>query len=103
MVRTSKIISVMWALGMPTHDAKFANIYRAGLKAGLTEAQAFELTKEAYYAAKQYDWQLPIGGLQRATREANAAQFPQGKCAEDLLAQREGRKSRWGTPAFHLS
>jgi hypothetical protein len=110
MIRTQKIIEVMWSIGMPTNDARFANVYRAAVKVGLNDAQAFELTKEAYYAAKGYDFMLagdgqPIFtdkcGLRRETIKRNALEHPQGKCAEDLAAENEGRPSRWGTEEFH--
>jgi hypothetical protein len=41
---TRTIVSIMWAMGMPTTDARFANIYRAAVKAGLTDGQAFAPT-----------------------------------------------------------
>jgi hypothetical protein len=40
-------------------------------------------------------------GIHRTTRETHAAIFPQGKCAEELNAAKEGRKSLWGSPEFH--
>jgi hypothetical protein len=101
-VYTRKIREQMWAMGMPTHDARFANIYRAAIKAGLTDGQAFALTKDAYYAANGYEWQLANGSrLHVQTMKAEAARFPNGKCAEELRAQAEGRPSRWGMPEFH--
>jgi len=102
MIRTQSIISMMWAMGMPSNDARWANIYRAAVKAGLNDAQAFELTKDAYNASNLYDWKLAEGsGIHRTTRETHAAIFPQGKCAEELNAAKEGRKSLWGSPEFH--
>lgn len=101
-VHTRRIQATMWAMGMPTSDARFADIYRAALKAGLTDGQAFELTKAAYDAANHYVWKLPEGsGLHRETEKAEAERSPFGKCAEDIAARAEGRPSRWGTPAFH--
>ena len=101
MIRTSKIIEVMWAMGMPTSDDKFANVYRAAIKAGLNDQQAFALVKDAYNAAKGYEWSLSEGHLKLAPQKRHAVEFPMGKCAEDLRAIAEGRPSRWGTPEFH--
>lgn len=109
-IQTRQIIETMWALGMPTNDARFANIYRAAIKAGLDEDQAFALTKDAYYAVKGYEFELAGAGespskdkcrLRLATMRRQAREFPDGKCAEDLAAERENRPSRWGTAEFH--
>lgn len=83
-----------------------ADIKRAALRLGLTEAQAFELVKAAYDAAEGYVWKLsdgPEGGarLFSVTEARQAAEHPNGKCAEDIAARREGRPSRWGMPEFH--
>ena len=106
-IYTRRITEALWALGMPTSGdecARFADVYRAARKAGLTDGQAFAITKEAYDAAHLYEWKLATGTpLHHATQEAHATAFPSGKCAEDLSAQREGRPSRWGTPAFHAA
>lgn len=92
-VYTRKIITAMWAMGMPSEGPKFANIYRAAIKAGLSKDQAFALTKDAYYAAKGYEWELAGDGeapykdkcrLRLATIKREAALFPNGKCAEML-------------------
>jgi hypothetical protein len=101
-IRTQSIIASMWAQGMPATDARFAHVYRAAIKAGLTSLQATALVKDAYLAARGYEWKLSQGSaLHHATQVAQAALHPQGKCAEDLLAAREGRASRWGTEEFH--
>jgi len=101
-VFTRRIHGWMWALGMPTHDARYADIIRAALRAGLDEKQACHLAKLAFSAAEGYTWQLPEGShIQRATKERNAAEHPNGRDAEELAAEREGRLSRWGTPEFH--
>lgn len=116
---TRRLQAVLWAQGKPTSPVeakKVADVYRAALKLGLTPSQAFELTKDAYNAAKGYEWLLAGGdegeasvknifrqgcGLRRETVRAQAALHPRGKCAEDLAAALEGRASRWGTEAFH--
>jgi len=99
-----RVIDAMWLAGMPARDARYAGIIRAAKKAGLDEKQAYHLAVIAYRAAKGYTWDLPAGSpIQRATKERNAAAHPYGKDAEDLLAEREGRPSRWGTAAFHAS
>ena len=107
MVSTRKIQEKMWAMGMPSSDARYANVVRAGMKAGLDFDQAFALAKAAYNASKGYSWKLiegpHSGSLYDATRARNAMEHPNGKDAEDLLAEREGRPSRWGTPEFHRS
>jgi hypothetical protein len=104
MVRTRRIIEIMWAMGMPTQDDRFANLYRAALKAGLNNGQAFALVKDAYNAAKGYTWNLPEGsGIHLRTQQRNAEENPNCKDAEDLLAIKEGRPSRWGTPEFHAA
>jgi len=105
VIFTRKIQAAMWALGMPTSDAKLANVYRAAVTAGLTDKQAFELTKLAYLASRRYEWEIDRGAqrLHRATLEAEAKDHPRGASAETLLAEAEGRPSRWGTPEFHRS
>lgn len=104
-VRTRAIIDAMCAGGRPTRpteDAKFANIYRALLKAGLTDRQAFAIVRDAYDAERGYEWLLVQGSpLHRATQEVQAERHPNGKCAEDLRAAHEGRASRWGSREFH--
>ncbi len=101
-IRTAKIVEYMWNTGRPHHGPEFANVYRALIKAGLDDAQASQMVKIAFDAAKGYTWLLPQGSLvQLATMRRNAAQHPNGKDAEDLAALEEGRPSRWGTPEFH--
>ena len=105
-VVTSKIRTFMWSLGMPLPAERathFADIYRAALKAGLDEKQASQFIKLAYYAAEGFTWEISPGAerLERATKERNAERHPNGKDAEELRAEREGRPSRWGTPEFH--
>lgn len=102
-VFSRRIISAMWALGMPATDARFADVVRAALAAGLDDNQAFQLAKLAYDAANGYTWKITEGGqrLERATRDRNAREHPNGKDAEELDAERAGRTSRWGTPEFH--
>ncbi len=103
-VRTQKIVSLMWALGMPHNGPEYANVVRAGVKAGLSYDQAFQLVNDAYNASKGYAWNLAKGSpLCEATRRRNAEEHPNGKDAEDLMAEREGRPSRWGTVDFHKS
>lgn len=102
MVLTRKIMSIMWANGMPTDDTRFANVYRAALKAGLNSDQAFALIRDAYNASKGYTWLLSEGSaLQIRTMMRNATENPNCKDAEDLRAIAEGRPSRWGKPEFH--
>jgi hypothetical protein len=102
MVQTRRIIAIMWANDMPTQDARFANVYRAALKAGLNHAQAFALIRDAYNAAKGYTWQLPEGSaIQLHTKMRNAAENPNCKDAEELRAIAEGRESRWDKPEFY--
>lgn len=101
-IYTKQIQAAMWALGLPCTDATYANIMRSLLKSGMTEPQAFALTKQAFAAAKGYTWELPVGSLIHATtQQANAAKSPFGKDAEDLRAAAEGRPSRWGQTDFH--
>lgn len=75
----------------------------AAIKAGVDINVAFQLGMLAYYADD-----LSISCIERTTRamlhhaeRRHAEKFPQGKCAEDLAALREGRASRWGTAEFH--
>lgn len=75
----------------------------AAIKAGIDLNVAFQLGMLAYYADD-----LSIECVERTARamvdsakKRHAEKFPQGKCAEDLAALREGRPSRWGTPEFH--
>lgn len=101
-IYTKQIVSLMWERGFPCTDARYANIVRAGIKAGLNLDQAFMLALDAFKASHGYSFDLPKGsGLYEATRRRNAAEHPNGKDAEDLAAEREGRPSRWGTPEFH--
>ena len=96
----------MWALGMPTSNEqakRFAVIYRTSIKAGMSEKQASMLIRSAYDAAQGYTWKLAEDArfLERATKERNATTHPNGKDAEELAAERDGRASRWGTQEFH--
>lgn len=101
-IYTRRIVESMWASGRPTTDAKFANVYRALLAAGLDDKQASAMVRQAFDAAQGYTWLLPAGShIHLATQARNAATHPNGKDAEDLKAAQEGRPSRWGTPEFH--
>lgn len=104
-IYTKRIQEFMWAGGRPatgTKSTNLANVYRALIAAGLDDKQAAAVLRLTYDAAEGYTWQLPDGShLRRATQERNAAKHPNGKDAEDLAADREGRPSRWGTPEFH--
>lgn len=75
----------------------------AAIKAGIDLNVAFQLGMLAYYADD-----LSIECVERtasamvhSAKKRHAEKFPQGKYAEDLAAEREGRPSRWGTPEFH--
>lgn len=95
-VKTKEVIEKMWAMGMPSNDDRYANVLRALLKAGLTQDQAFALVKDSYHASNGYSFNLMKGTpIYEATRRRNAEEFPEGKDAEDLKAEREGRPSRW--------
>lgn len=101
-VNTRKIVETMWAMGMPSRGREYADIVRAAMRAGLSYDQAFALARDAYHASKGYSFNLAEGSqLHAATRRRNAEQHPNGKDAEDLAAEREGRPSRWGTAEFH--
>ena len=87
-----KVQSLMWAFGRPTlnEDAKrFAGVYRAGLKAGLTDGQAWALVSLAFDAASGYTWQIEQGGkaLEHHVRLENARKFPNGKDAAELAGK----------------
>ncbi len=101
-ISTRKVRETMWAMGMPCNDARYVNIMRSLIKAGLNEDQAYAIVKESYNAANGFTFNLTEGTqIHRATRRKNAANHPNGKDAEDIKAEMEGRASRWGTPEFH--
>jgi hypothetical protein len=100
-IYTRKIIATMWALGRPSTDARWANLFRAARAAGLNEQQAMSLTCEAYDAAHLYVWKIDGYALKSATRARDAQEHPRGKSAEEIAAELEGRPSRWGTLEFH--
>ncbi len=102
MIYSRKIREHMWANGMPCNDSRYADLYRALIKSGLNESQTWAIVCEAYCASKGYTWLLRNGTqIHSATRLRNATEHPNGKDAEDLKAESEGRPSRWGTPEFH--
>lgn len=73
------------------------------IKAGHSIDTAFKVAMLAYYMDD-----LSMDCVERtckaitdSTERKHAERHPNGKCAEDIAARREGRPSRWGTPDFH--
>lgn len=103
-----KLQTLMSAIGMhaSTEQAKqFADIYRSSVKAGMTDGQAYAMVKLAYNATNGYTWEISKSAdiLEYHVKQENARKYPNGRDAEDLLAQKENRPSRWGTPEFHIA
>lgn len=75
----------------------------AAIKAGIDLNVAFQLGMLAYYAndLSIECTERTANAMVHSAKKRHAEKFPQGKYAEDLAAQREGRPSRWGTPEFH--
>ncbi len=101
-----KLQSWMWALGMPTSNdeaKRFAAVYRAAVKVGMTDGEASAMVRLSFHASKGYAWEVGQDAqiLERHVKIKNATEHPNGKDAEELAAEREGRPSRWGTPEFH--
>ena len=82
-MRVTRNTIQMWMAGSgrPANNHKFADIYFAAIHAGMNGDQAMALTCQAYDAAKGYDWHLPSGPLQMATRRKQAELHPNGQWA----------------------
>jgi hypothetical protein len=76
----AKIREQMWGAGMPSTDDKYADVFFAGLKAGLDQDQAFALACQAFSASRTYVDNLArhANWLRRATLERKAAESPVG-------------------------
>lgn len=99
-ISRAAVITRFSAVGCPHGKV---DVTVAALKAGINLNVAFQLGMLAYYADD-----LSIECVERTARamvtsakKRHAEKFPQGKYAEDLAAEREGRPSRWNTPEFH--
>lgn len=99
-INRASIKSRFSAVGCPNANVEIAV---AAIKAGTDPTLAMQLAMLAYYASELMI--EPIDRVSSAIRysaeSAHAEKFPNGKCAEDRAARREGRSSRWGTPEFH--
>lgn len=99
-----RLNEALWNSGHPSTDLKFARIAFAAIKAGLDERAALLIAAKAFDAAKLYVWKFENDYAMHSHLERiSAAQHPNGKCAEDIAARREGRPSRWGTAEFHAA
>lgn len=101
-----KLQGLLWGLGMPTPDEQarnLAQVYRASVKAGMTDGQALAVVRLSYTVVRGYTWLVEpdAGAIKYQVQIRNAVLCPNGKDAEDLAAAREGRPSRWGTHDFH--
>jgi hypothetical protein len=105
----SQVRGAMWEAGRPCNDNRYAEIYVACIRAGLSDRAALNLAMQAHDVAEGYTWKfeperhenvLPRQ-LHRIVKQENAIRSPNGKDAEELAAEREKRASRWGNPEFH--
>lgn len=76
----AKIMERMWDAGMPSNDAKYADVFFTARKAGLDDHQAFAMACQAFSASRGYVENLGrhSGWLRRATLERKANDSPVG-------------------------
>jgi hypothetical protein len=79
-ITRAKIMEQMWAAGMPSADARYADVFFAGMKAGLDQHQAFALACQAFSASCRYVENLARHAtwLRKATLERKANESPLG-------------------------
>jgi hypothetical protein len=99
-ISRAALVTRFSAVGCPHGNV---DVTVAAIKSGVDLNVAFQLGMLAYYANEMSTdcIERTCRHITRTAEKRHAEKFPQGKCAEDLAAAREGRPSRWGTPEFH--
>lgn len=84
-ITRAKVAEVMWAGGRPSNHSQYADIYFAGLKAGLDDRQALALACAAFDASK--------GNIERLSASSSALRHA---TLERKAADTDSPRSLWG-------